>query len=1017
MAVGVIRDDRPYHFDYEEETDDPTGYGALVPSAFQKQQATKAAADVLKANFNPNLHLNELNPDENLFTLVDKTDLFVNSTEFCFLPTGYFRVDSVGRVVRPKDLAADAFLSTDNELVAQAKVTSVVQLYNVHRETSQHQFYPGQLSIISGVPDTNSGLSLEIGPEPDNGVFPGNLGAPGDPNNEWDGYIALPTVGGVWHSSPLKPKNTLRTTAMTGSSPHLNSAMHVHYTLDTDAHHHIIDPREIAGPVLPDETVRNHPDLNLTYGGPYDPTRGGAGSPHRLCRSFRQTGGGGSPTLSRYAPSDLRIDGAYSERHAAPSYYVRNSTAGIWNFSTDSPSGMVSFWYKPSFFPELTGRIRKVWDMSRYHQLCRSNIYVWPFELLFMPVHYNSGFAESNQPRFWNNNMGQFHPSSMSWGSKQWHDNQGRSLGADSHQFGRITKSLNHLGHADEAINPSVLRGHRWIHTTFRWDQVPLAGQNSQMFINGDMSQIPFFSHQSMTGWSDRLNKMWNFEVHDPGEFNQMRFGSPSEIAQAAKVAGVAFRGNHPADFTIDEIYVWQNAADSPDPNLIWNRGRYTPPDAQNGEGRFTSQPLPITPAQPGSGQASLLGVSWTWYGEENAPLTDSQDQPRLYDYQGTVGTGGTDLQPNVRVTGFLDGALLHPTDLPPLGEHNDGFAAVQATGGGPVPVQDPTQVKYVAEFTTNGSFGSILLATPVLDDVTIYWNDGRSNTVVETSTSVSVTGPSSPLPVGTEGVAYPTTAFTASGSAPMVWSTTGTLPPGMSLDAAGVYSGTPTTAGTYAFSATVTNPLGSETRVYSHTINAFGNPDTDGDGLPDAWEQTYFGDLTQGPGDDLPDQDGLTNLEEYQAGTDPTVADTDGDGLTDGEEVNTHGTDPNDSDTDNDGLSDGEEVNTHGTDPTVVDSDGDGMSDQNEVLAGFDPTNSDQDGNQTPDGQDDWDNDGTLNQFDLTPGSAPSSAAGGGGGGGGGCGHLGLEVVLLWGLFVIVLRRLRYPGRGAAAR
>ena len=48
---------------------------------------------------------------------------------------------------------------------------------------------------------------------------------------------------------------------------------------------------------------------------------------------------------------------------------------------------------------------------------------------------------------------------------------------------------------------------------------------------------------------------------------------------------------------------------------------------------------------------------------------------------------------------------------------------------------------------------------------------------------------------------------------------------------------------------------------------------DADGDGLPDAWEQQYFGNTTYNGNDD-PDGDGYTNLEEYQNGTNPTVAD-----------------------------------------------------------------------------------------------------------------------------------------------
>lgn len=47
---------------------------------------------------------------------------------------------------------------------------------------------------------------------------------------------------------------------------------------------------------------------------------------------------------------------------------------------------------------------------------------------------------------------------------------------------------------------------------------------------------------------------------------------------------------------------------------------------------------------------------------------------------------------------------------------------------------------------------------------------------------------------------------------------------------------------------------------------------DTDNDGLLDEWENTYFGNLDQGPGDD-PDGDGYTNLQEYQENTNPNNA------------------------------------------------------------------------------------------------------------------------------------------------
>jgi predicted transcriptional regulator len=93
---------------------------------------------------------------------------------------------------------------------------------------------------------------------------------------------------------------------------------------------------------------------------------------------------------------------------------------------------------------------------------------------------------------------------------------------------------------------------------------------------------------------------------------------------------------------------------------------------------------------------------------------------------------------------------------------------------------------------------------------------------------------------------------------------------------------------------------------------------DSDEDGLDDNWEYEYFGDLDFGSEDD-PDGDGLTNLQEYQQGTNPTNKDTDADGMPDSWEVE-YGFDPNDyhdsaDDVDNDGYSNYEEFR-YQTDP-----------------------------------------------------------------------------------------------------
>lgn len=79
-------------------------------------------------------------------------------------------------------------------------------------------------------------------------------------------------------------------------------------------------------------------------------------------------------------------------------------------------------------------------------------------------------------------------------------------------------------------------------------------------------------------------------------------------------------------------------------------------------------------------------------------------------------------------------------------------------------------------------------------------------------------------------------------------------------------------------------------------------------------------------------DADGLSNLAEFQAGTDPRNTDSDSDGLTDSDELR-RGTNPLRADSDGDHLSDRAELAlVVPTDPTRADSDGDGFEDRAEI-------------------------------------------------------------------------------------
>ncbi|MCR8501781.1 MAG: hypothetical protein NDP19_05655, partial [Crenarchaeota archaeon] len=140
---------------------------------------------------------------------------------------------------------------------------------------------------------------------------------------------------------------------------------------------------------------------------------------------------------------------------------------------------------------------------------------------------------------------------------------------------------------------------------------------------------------------------------------------------------------------------------------------------------------------------------------------------------------------------------------------------------------------------------------------------------------------------------------------------------------------------------------------------------DTDGDGLLDpielaGWNVTII--LLDGstitrhvypdPTKVDTDGDGISDYTEFLVGSDPTRADTDGDGLPDNDECRRR-TDPKKVDTDGDGLSDYDEIYVWKTDPLSKDTDGDGLSDYDEIYVWkTDPLRADTDG----DGLSDYD-------------------------------------------------------------
>ncbi len=233
-----------------------------------------------------------------------------------------------------------------------------------------------------------------------------------------------------------------------------------------------------------------------------------------------------------------------------------------------------------------------------------------------------------------------------------------------------------------------------------------------------------------------------------------------------------------------------------------------------------------------------------------------------------------------------------------------------------------------------------------------------------------------------------------------------------VNADGTVTYTPDPSYSGTDAYTYRIADVDGESDAAVVTVIVA--SLDTDGDGIPDAVEDTN-GNGTVDPGE-----------------TDPLDPDTDGDGIPDGVEDTNHNgvvdpgeTDPLNPDTDGDGIPDGVEDTDHDgvvdpgeTDPRIPDTDGDGIPDGVEdtdhdgvVDPGeTDPRNPDTDGDGIPDGVEDADHDGVVDPGETDP--RVGGARSGVGVRGGGCasGPGGAASLLLAGLAVVQRRRRAKP-------
>jgi hypothetical protein len=217
-----------------------------------------------------------------------------------------------------------------------------------------------------------------------------------------------------------------------------------------------------------------------------------------------------------------------------------------------------------------------------------------------------------------------------------------------------------------------------------------------------------------------------------------------------------------------------------------------------------------------------------------------------------------------------------------------------------------------------NGSGKSDLIIEGYTKTTAVRCYSGKG--VITRTATLTING-TPPLPVITSFNATPLSVNRGQ-SVTLSWAATGAN--SFSLDNSVVIAGNATSVivtptQTTIYKLTATGQWGSASQELIVTVV---QPDSDADGMPDYWESLYQLNPAQNDALQDMDADGLTNLAEYEANTNPQNADTDADGLPDAYEIH-QGLDP-----------------LVGSD-AILDSDSDGANNLYEFYVGTDPKNS----------------------------------------------------------------------------
>jgi phospholipase C len=262
--------------------------------------------------------------------------------------------------------------------------------------------------------------------------------------------------------------------------------------------------------------------------------------------------------------------------------------------------------------------------------------------------------------------------------------------------------------------------------------------------------------------------------------------------------------------------------------------------------------------------------VAQLWIDDEQYTLTESSETAGLYQYETNELTTGAHYYRFIFSDGNVQGifeqhtmviivpfTLTQPKLTPSTGgsgttftysvtyKHSAGTAA-----SSPLVYVDGIAVPMTLQ-SGNPTTGSTYTAQKTSlatgeHTYTFVFSDGNSYNAIPLNVS-PYNGPNvsgittTSLPVATDNTAYSTTLSATGGTAPYSWTvSSGALPSGLTLSSAGVISGTPTTAGSFTFTAKATDsssPPKAFSDTYTMQVNLAVSPST----LPTAIDSTAY--------------------------------------------------------------------------------------------------------------------------------------------------------------------------------